>query len=119
MSQLFHAVGMRDVKKSVFRKDLFENKLMLIACAAGFLLQAAVTEVPFLVGMFSTVRLAGKEWAYLAGLAAFPLIAHELFALFSGEEEAKKKQSYPSGTDHILKHDRDMRPGDGRQEGWM
>ena len=119
MSQLFHAVGMRDVKKSVFRKDLFENKLMLIACAAGFLLQAAVTEVPFLVGMFSTVRLAGKEWAYLAGLAAFPLIAHELFALFSGEEETKKKQSYPSGTDHILKHDRDMRPGDGRQEGWM
>lgn len=119
MSQLFHAVGMRNVQKSVFRTNLFENKLMLIACGAGFLLQAAVTEVPFLVGMFSTVRLSAKEWAYLTGLAAFPLIAHELFALFAGAEE-RIKESYPDSPGNILKHNRDIRPGTGgRQEGWM
>lgn len=120
MSQLFHAVGMRDVKKSVFRTKLFENRLMLIACGAGVLLQAAVTEVPVLVGMFSTVRLSGREWGYLAGLASFPLIAHELSVLFSGQEEDGRKQSYPACADNILEHDRDMRPENGgRQEGWM
>ena len=67
MSQLFHAVGMRDVKKSVFRMNVFENKLMLAACAAGLILQAAVTEVPFLVGMFSTVRLFGKRMGISGG----------------------------------------------------
>lgn len=120
MSQLFHAVGMRDVKRSVFCMNLFENRMMLAACAAGFLLQAAVTEVPFLVGMFSTVRLSGREWAYLAGLAAFPLIAHELLVLLAGQEKEGRKQSYPDSPGNILEHDRDMRPGtDGGQEGWM
>ena len=118
MSQLFHAVGMRDVKKSVFRMNVFENKLMLAACAAGLILQAAVTEVPFLVGMFSTVRLSGREWGYLAGLAAFPMVAHELAVLFMEKEE--KNQSYPDSRENILEHNRDMRPGNrGRQEGWM
>lgn len=46
MSQLFHAVGMRDTQRSVFRMNHLENRLMILACAAGFLLQFAVTEIP-------------------------------------------------------------------------
>ena len=34
----------------------------------GFLLQAAVTELPFLTGVFSTGRLSVGEWLYLAGV---------------------------------------------------
>ncbi|MCM1568408.1 MAG: cation-translocating P-type ATPase [Roseburia sp.] len=83
MSQLFHAVGMRDVEKSVFRMKHGENKLMILACLSGFLLQFAVTEVPFLVKAFGTASLSGREWLFLSGLAAVPLAAHELFALFS------------------------------------
>ena len=81
MSQLFHAVGMRDVEKSVFRMNHLENKLMILACLVGLLLQFAVTEVPFLVSAFGTASLTLHEWLVLAGLAAIPLAAHELVVL--------------------------------------
>jgi len=78
MSQLFHAIGMRDMHKSFFRMHPLENKLMIGACMIGFALQFAVTEVPFLIQAFGTSHLSGNEWGILVGLAAFPLLAHEL-----------------------------------------
>lgn len=81
MSQLFHAVGMRDVHKSFFRMNHLQNKLMIIACVVGFLLQFAVTNVSFLINAFGTSRLAFKEWVLLSILAAFPLLAHEIAVL--------------------------------------
>lgn len=81
MSQLFHAVGMRDTEKSVFRMNHLENKLMILACAVGFCLQFAVTEVPFLIQAFGTSPLSGREWIRLVFLAAAPLFAHEMMAL--------------------------------------
>lgn len=78
MSQLFHAIGMRDIHKSVFRMHPMENKLMIGACIIGFALQFAVTEIPFFIQAFGTSHLSGKEWAILVVLAAFPLLAHEI-----------------------------------------
>lgn len=83
MSQLFHAVGMRDMRKSIFRMNHFNNKLMIAACVIGFLLQFAVTEIPFLTAAFGTAHLSLREWLRLGILAAFPLLAHELMILFS------------------------------------
>jgi len=77
MSQLYHAVGMRDVQRSVFRMNHLQNKLMIGACALGFVLQFAVTEVPFLIRAFGTSHLSVREWLYLSILAAAPLLAHE------------------------------------------
>ena len=82
MSQLFHAVGMRDICKSVFCQRLSDNPLMLLAFGVGFLLQLAVTEIPFLINAFGTVPLSLGEWGILTGLAAIPLLAHEAIALF-------------------------------------
>lgn len=84
ISQLFHAVGMRDMGKSVFKMNQLENKLMIGACLTGLLLQMAVTEVPFLTAAFETVHLSAAEWGRLILLAAFPLIAHEIFVLLNG-----------------------------------
>ena len=36
MSQLFHAVGMRDVRQSIFSQRPFENRLMLVAVGMDF-----------------------------------------------------------------------------------
>ncbi len=84
MTQLFHAVGMRDTGKSVFRMKHGENKLMIAACIVGFVLQAAVTEVPFLISAFGTSHLGGREWMLLTLLASCPLLAHEIF-VFTGK----------------------------------
>ena len=76
--QLVHAVGMRDVNKSVFRMNHFSNHYMIFACMSGIVLQALVTEIPYFIKLFGTVRLSLKEWGMLAALSAMPLVVHEL-----------------------------------------
>lgn len=82
LSELFHAVGMRNTEVSVFSSKLFSNPLMIAAFAAGIALQAAVTEIPYLVDAFGTVMLSLNEWGFLLCLAAVPLLFHEIIALF-------------------------------------
>ena len=83
MCQLYHAIGMRDVQKSVFAMSPRDNLLMVAACIIGFILQFAVTEIPFLIRAFGTSHLSGQEWLLLSVLAAFPLFAHEVIVLFT------------------------------------
>ena len=66
---------------------------MAAAFGLGFLLQAAVTEVPYLTVMFGTAALSLKEWGVLAVLAAFPVLAHEIFVLLGLAEMEEKKPS--------------------------
>ena len=87
MSQLFHALGMRDVRTSVFSGKRTFNPVLAAAFVLGVLLQMAVTEIPYLVGMFGTAVLGWQEWAVLLILAAFPVLAHEVFVLTGNGEE--------------------------------
>lgn len=77
MSQLFHAIGMRDVDCSLFRMKHFTNKLMMLAVVLGIALQALVTTVPYFINAFGTVPLSFSDWKMLLLLAAMPLLAHE------------------------------------------
>lgn len=88
MSQLFHAIGMRDVERSIFTMDHLANKLMIAAFAIGIGLQLLVTEVPYFVAVFGTCALSGAEWLKLLVLAAMPLLAHEILA-FSAFRDSK------------------------------
>jgi len=78
VSQLFHAIGMRNYDKSLFRINLFDNKAMIGAFVIGLLLQLAVTEVPILVEVFETSQLSTKEWFNLILLSMVPLLSHEI-----------------------------------------
>ena len=77
MSQLFHAIGMRDVDCSLFHMKHFTNKLMMLAVVLGIALQALVTTVPYFIKAFGTVPLSFSDWKMLLLLAAMPLLAHE------------------------------------------
>lgn len=81
MSQLFHAIGMRNVNRSIFRMNHLKNKLMILAFFLGFVLQIAVTEIPLLTALFGTVELRLVEWVDLALLSMVPLVCHELIVL--------------------------------------
>ncbi len=83
ISQLFHAIGMRDVETSIFRMNHLRNKLMIVAVAIGILLQLLVTEVPYFIKVFGTSPLKVTEWIMLLFLSAMPLLAHEIMAFFS------------------------------------
>ncbi len=92
MSQLFHAIGMRDVNKSVFRMNHLANRYMIFACTLGVALQALVTEIPYFVTLFGTSRLSLKEWGILALLSAMPLVVHELLLIGGVAERGKKEE---------------------------
>lgn len=81
MSQLMHAIGMRDVNKSIFRMNHLDNPYMLLAWGVGIALQALVTEIPYFVTLFGTSRLSLSEWLILGGLSSVPLLIHELLVL--------------------------------------
>ena len=81
VSQLFHAIGMRDNRKSVFAMKHLENPFMIVAFGLGLGLQLMVTEIPCLVQAFGTVRLSFPQWQFLLGLSAVPLLMHEFLLL--------------------------------------
>ena len=89
ISQLFHAIGIRNYDKSLFRQRLFENKAMIGAFAIGLLLQLAVTEVDILVEVFETSKLSLGEWSNLLLLSMVPLLTHEI--IVAGKHIFRKK----------------------------
>jgi len=86
LAELFHAIGMRNVEKSVFRMNHSRNRLMIIAFFMGIALQVAVTEIPYLITLFETVQLSLNEWIRLGILSAVPLLAHELLILCAADD---------------------------------
>lgn len=93
ISQLFHAIGMRDVECSVLRMKHFANRLMIVAFSLGLFLQFTVTKFDSLIRAFGTCALSQSDWAYLLPLSALPLLAHEaivlLLRLSLGERKKK------------------------------
>lgn len=79
VSQLFNAIGMRNLNRSIFRFNHLENKMMIVAFAVGMLLQICVTEIDVLIEVFGTQELSFREWISLIALSTAPLWFHELF----------------------------------------
>lgn len=96
ISQLFHAIGMRDVETSVFRMNHLENRLMAAAFCIGLSLQILVTEIPYFVAAFGTCRLSLSEWTRMILLAAMPVLAHELLLLFPGKDRPQSSSGVSS-----------------------
>lgn len=82
ISQLFHAIGMRNIDNSIFSKVYHtKNRLMIFAFIIGFLLQISVTEIDILCDVFGTVQLSAKEWIFLTLTTSIPLWFHEIIVL--------------------------------------
>ncbi|HWQ78969.1 MAG TPA: cation-translocating P-type ATPase [Anaerovoracaceae bacterium] len=79
VSQLFNAIGMRNLNRSIFRFNHLENRMMIVAFAVGLLLQISVTEIDILIEVFGTQELTVTEWLQLGALSTAPLWFHELF----------------------------------------
>jgi len=81
VSQLFHAIGMRNVNKSVFKMNHLDNKFMLFAFFIGLFLQICIVQIPALNIPFRTTQLNALQWLWVMLLAISPIVAHELFIL--------------------------------------
>ncbi len=78
VGELFHMVGMSNIKQSFVRIFAKKNYMMLIAFVVGIALQLFVIETPGVQDVFSTANLDWKEWLITCSLSVIPLVAHEL-----------------------------------------
>lgn len=93
ISQLFNAIGMRNLNKSIFKFNHFNNRMMLLAFVVGFTLQIAVTEIHALTLVFDTVELEITEWLALTALSTAPLWFHEIFVFTKLLKKRLKKEN--------------------------
>lgn len=89
ISELFHAIGMRDVNKSIFRMNHLNNRLMWISVVIGVGLQFIVVQTP-INRVFNTNALTLMQWVTALGLSALPLVMHEIivFVLYLKKKAA-------------------------------
>ena len=88
--ELFHMIGMSNIKKSFIHVFGNKNWMMAIAFIVGIGLQFLVIEVPAVRAVFSTANLSYSEWIITAICSVLPWIVHEIMALCYSVKNNKK-----------------------------
>lgn len=90
VSQLIHALNMRNSKKSIFQLGLFSNMYLIGAILIGIFLQDVVITLPFLAKIFEVSDLTGAEWGTVILFSIIPLIVNEIAKVFIRMSEKNK-----------------------------
>jgi Ca2+-transporting ATPase len=77
ISEVFHMIGMSNVKANIFKILKNKNEFRTIALLLGALLQYAVVEFPIMNDLFSTASLELYQWGMVIFLSIMPLLIHE------------------------------------------
>jgi Ca2+-transporting ATPase len=78
LSQMGHALAIRSNWRSLFQQGIFGNKQLIGAVALTFVLQMAVTYIPFLQEIFRTQSLTAFELLICLGLSSIVFWAVEI-----------------------------------------
>ncbi len=91
-SELFHMIGMVNVKKSFVLVFKDKNFVLWLSFVLGFALQFFVIFTPGVNTVFKVYPPQGIDWAWVFGLAFSPLIIHEIAVLIQFIVKKAKKQ---------------------------
>jgi len=83
ISQLFHAFNLHSFSHSIFKTGVFKNKYLLLAFAAGLILQTMVAIIPVLSVVFDTFILSMNDWLVVIALSLSTIIFNEIWKLFA------------------------------------
>jgi len=78
-TQLYNAINLRSISRSVFSIGFFSNKYMIIGLLVGVALQLGVIWIPFLQQAFHFVALSPREILFIAFLTSFVLWIGEAY----------------------------------------
>ena len=81
ISELFHMLGMTDIRKSFVHNFVSKNWLLWVSFGVGVALQIAVVNIPGLNSFFKCYPLDIGHWGIIIALAFAPLMVHEIVAL--------------------------------------
>lgn len=82
MAQLIHVFDCRS-EKSIFSRNPFENKWLIVAVIISTLMLVGVMYIEALQPIFKTVALSLNEWLFVLFYAALPSVALSIGHLFS------------------------------------
>ncbi len=87
---LFYIFNIKNLRSGIFRDRLFDNKLLLLSVATGFLLLAAAVYAPMLQELLDTTALSFSDWLIVFGFGIFNVALTEaLKFLFLRQSFAK------------------------------
>jgi P-type Ca2+ transporter type 2C len=92
MAQLIHVFDCRS-ESSIFDRNPFENKYLVLAVISSILLMLVVMYVPILQPVFHTVALSGRDWLLVLGLAAIPTFLLSGNHIFRKAKQPTSKQA--------------------------
>jgi Ca2+-transporting ATPase len=81
-TQLFNALNMRSLKKSVFEIGFFSNKFIIYALLASTAMLLAVIYIPFFQKIFKFSSLKWTEVLFLALLSSLVFVVGEVYKFF-------------------------------------
>nr|AQS29757.1 hypothetical protein [uncultured bacterium] len=77
IDSLFYVFACRSLRHTIFSKNPFSNKFLIIAVIFGLILQLAAIYEPHLQRVFETVPLNFEDWMFLIALGIFNIIVIE------------------------------------------
>lgn len=90
LAQLIHVFDCRS-EHSIFHRNIFENKALLLAVLSSLLLLLVVIYYEPLQPVFRTTALTVQDWMLITGMAAIPTV---LLALFNLPKRSKHQKEY-------------------------
>ncbi len=94
IDSLLYVFSCRSLRHSILQKNIFSNKYLLAACAAGAFLQLAAIYTPFLQKILSTVPLGWPEWKIILLVSLLVIVAIEITKwIFILRKEAIKNRA--------------------------
>ena len=96
LCQLGHVLAIRSEKQSLFTQGIFSNKPLLGSVIIGFILQFAITYIPFLQPIFKTESLSLNEFILVGVASSIVFFAVEVEKFISRKRKAKylKRSSF-------------------------
>ncbi|MBY9082297.1 calcium-translocating P-type ATPase, SERCA-type [Paenibacillus sp. HN-1] len=96
MAQLIHVFDCRS-SRSVFHRNPFQNRYLVLAVLSSVLLMLAVMYIPALQPVFKTVPLGFRDWALTIVAAGIPTFAMGAGSVWGGKRSRKHTRSGGSG----------------------
>ncbi|WP_274650501.1 calcium-translocating P-type ATPase, SERCA-type [Paenibacillus humicola] len=94
MAQLIHVFDCRS-SRSIFHRNMFQNKYLLFAVLSSVLLMLGVLYIPSLQPIFKTVPLGFREWCLVIVAAGIPTFFMGIGSVL-GTTDKKKKRTFRS-----------------------
>ncbi|MCY9513687.1 calcium-translocating P-type ATPase, SERCA-type [Paenibacillus apiarius] len=97
MAQLIHVFDCRS-SRSIFHRNMFQNRYLVLSVASSLLLLLAVLYVEPLQPIFKTVPLHFRDWAITFVMAGIPTFLMGIGSVLSGQRSGKSGGAKPAYT---------------------